>query len=107
MSALDILRLMIGLPLVLLLPGWVWSLAFFPRSRPWSSEAGEGLDVVERGAIALALSIAMVSLGALAWNGALGLPLGTWGSLALVFCITAAGAGLVWWRRRAGPKDLA
>lgn len=101
MSALDALQLLVGVPAVLLLPGWAWSLAVFPRSRPLGAERSDGrLDLVERLAVSLALSIALVSLAALLWNGALGLPLGFGGSAALVALLTAAGVLLGGWRRR-------
>jgi uncharacterized membrane protein len=100
MTAFDVLRLLVGVPLVLLVPGWLWSLAAFPRSRPLGADRVERaeLDPIERTAVSLALSVAVVSLGALLWNGAFGLPLGTWGSLALV--ATLAGIGLAAWRWR-------
>lgn len=102
MSALELLRLLVGVPLVLLVPGWAWSLAAFP-AQDWLGRrpavAGRwSPDLVERLAVAIALSIAAASLGALAWNGLLRLPLGTWGSLALVAVL--AGGGLAAWRLR-------
>lgn len=100
MSALEILRLLIGLPLVLLVPGWLWSLAAFPRTRRLAEDRTEpgALDWIERIALALALSIALASLGAIAWSGLLGWPLGTWGALALVLLISASGAAVWRWR---------
>lgn len=106
MTILEILRLAVGLPLVLLLPGWMWSLAAFPGSRPLRAErteAGE-LDVVERAFIAFALSIAAVMMAALAWSAGLGLPLGFWGSVAVVAVAAGSGAGAWRWRlSRARP----
>lgn len=103
MSALEIVRLLVGVPLVLLVPGWAWSLAAFP-ARDWLGRrplgAGWAPDGAERLAVAVALSIATASLGALAWNGLLRLPLGTWGSLALVAALT--GTGVAAWRVRVG-----
>jgi uncharacterized membrane protein len=111
LSAWEILRLLIGLPLVLLVPGWLWSLAAFPRSRPLGEDRVEpgALDWIERTALALALSIALASLGAFAWSGFLGWPLGTWGSLALVLLLSASGTGAWRWRvtRNQRPADAA
>lgn len=104
MSVLELLRLLIGIPLVLLVPGWAWGLAAFPTRDLWGRlvaagpEGGRAIDTAERLALAVALSIAAVSLGALAWNGLLRLPLGTWGGLALVAVLT--GGGLAAWRLR-------
>jgi uncharacterized membrane protein len=96
------LRLLVGLPLVLFLPGWAWSFAAFPLRRAMGAERTEPgqLDLLERGAVSLALSIALVSLGALLWNGALRLPLGTLGSLALVAVLAGSGWAAYRWRSR-------
>ena len=109
MNPLDVLQLVVGLPLVLVAPGLAWSFAAFPRHRPLGSPRTDAasLDALERGAFALAASLALVSLGALAWTGALGLPLGFWGSLGLVLVLTGAGAGLWVWRRRRAQQPPA
>lgn len=99
MSPLDLLQLVVGVPAVLVLPGYVWSLAAFPAHRRMGAEpAGRALDAVERATLSLLLSLALVSLGALLWNGLLGLPLGFLGSSALVGVLS--GAGLAVWRVR-------
>jgi uncharacterized membrane protein len=101
-----------GTLLVLLGPGWAWSLALFPRSRPLRAPRTRSseLDVVERAAVALVLSLALVPFGALVWNGMLRLPLSTpW---AVAYLLALSGAGLLVWRRwpgalgaRADPAD--
>ncbi|MEA3135908.1 MAG: hypothetical protein QOC71_189, partial [Thermoplasmata archaeon] len=77
MNVLEALRLLVGLPAVLLLPGWAWSLAFWPawgpRARPARALEAAGPDVarqglLERAVVSLALSIALVPLAALAWS---------------------------------------
>ena len=109
MNLLEALRLLVGIPLVLLVPGWVWSLAFFPwqgRSHAGTDpgndgrQAPSGIALLERVVVALALSIALVPLAALAWSAGLGLPLGTGGSLAVIGLVTGAGALTGWLRRR-------
>lgn len=102
MSALDVIQLVFGIPAVLLMPGWMWSLALFPRTRPLGAEGPRdgALDLVERLAVALASSIALVSLAALLWNGVAGLPLGTGGSVALVTTLAITGGGVWQWRVR-------
>ncbi|MHB1261137.1 MAG: DUF1616 domain-containing protein [Thermoplasmatota archaeon] len=111
MSFLEIVRLAVGLPAVLLLPGWLWSLAAFPRSRALgSTRTGPGeLDVVERAVVAFGLSVAAISLAALAWSAGLGLPLGDVGSVALLAVVCGAGAGAWRWRlareAKAAPDD--
>jgi len=100
MSAVDAARLLLGLPAVLVLPGWMWSLAAFPRTRPLSAARTQPLelDLLERLAASFALSVASVSLGALGWSAGLGLPLAGWGSVALVVFVSGAGA-VAWWLR--------
>ena len=103
MSPLDLLRLLVGVPLVLLVPGWAWSLAAFPTLDLWgraAAGAAKAIDAAERLALAVALSVAAVSLGALAWSGLLRLPLGAWGGLALVAVLTGSGLGAWRWRLR-------
>lgn len=90
MSVLEVLRLLVGVPAVLLLPGWAWSYALL---RP--------MDVLDRLAVAFGLSLALVPVAAIAWSRWLGLPLSTWGGVAIVAVLTACGAGLAWSRRRA------
>jgi uncharacterized membrane protein len=63
------------------------------------------LDAIERCVVAFALSVALVPLAAIAWSRGLGLPLGTWGSLAVVAIVLGTGIGAWRWRlaRRARP----
>ena len=99
-NLLDVVRLAVGIPAVLLLPGWLWSLAAFPRSRALgSTRTGPGeLDVVERAVVAFGLSVAAISLAALAWSAGLGLPLGEVGATALLATVCGAGVGAWRWR---------
>ncbi|HUR64112.1 MAG: hypothetical protein QOG31_1678 [Thermoplasmata archaeon] len=82
--------------LVLFGPGWAWSLALFPRTRPLGAPRTRRteLDLVERAAVALVLSLVLVPLGALAWNGLLRIPLSTPFAVLYVIALTAAGWGV-------------
>lgn len=105
MSLLGAAWMAVGTALVLLGPGWAWSLALFPRSRPLRAPRTRPseLDVVERAALALVLSLVLVPLGAIAWNGLLGLPLSTpW---AVAYVLALAGGGLA--VARFAPSALA
>jgi uncharacterized membrane protein len=91
MSLLEVVRLVAGVALVLLGPGLAWSFALMPGRRR--------MDAVERGVTAFALSLALVPLGALAWNGLFGLPLDTVGATCLVLALMVVGGAVAWVRR--------
>jgi uncharacterized membrane protein len=88
--------MVVGGALVLLGPGWAWSLAVFPHGRSLRAprtRPGE-LDAVERAAVALVLSLVLVPLGALLWNGVLRIPLSTPWAVAYLLALTAGGLGV-------------
>lgn len=104
MSALAAAWAVVGTALVLLGPGWAWSLAVFPRSRGLREPrtAPRELDPVERAAVALVLSLALVPFGAIVWNGVLRIPLSTpW---AVLYLVVLTGGGLA--VRRWAPSVL-
>ena len=92
----NVLRIVLGLPLVLFFPGYVLILALFPKR--------EGLTGIERIALSFGLSIAVVPLIGLILNYT------PWGirlypvllSL-VVFIMTMSGVG--WYRRRSLTED--
>lgn len=91
-----LIRFIIGLPLVIILPGYALVAAF----------AGETLGAAERLVLIIGLSIATVALGGLALN------LTTWGlqpgSWAIVLAaVTLIGCGLALYRRVNGHSTLA
>jgi len=96
MNALAAAWMVVGTALVLLVPGWTWSLAIFPGHRPLRAvrTGRHHLDVIERVALALVLSLVLVPFTAIVWNGLLRLPLGTFGSAAMLLVLT--GGGLAW-----------
>lgn len=96
MSVLGIAWMAVGTVLVLLGPGWAWSYAIFPHSRPLQAARTRAreLDAVERAAVALALSLALVPLGAILWSNLLRLPLSTPGAIAYLVLLSAAGLAL-------------
>ena len=53
MDAIDIIRAIIGIVLVMFLPGYVWSYVFFRKNE---------IDTIERIAISFGLSISLVPL---------------------------------------------
>jgi len=96
--ALAPIRIVFGLPFVLLLPGYVLLAALYPRK-------GD-LDSVERAALSFGLSIAIVPLIGLALNYS------PWGVrlnpiLAFVSLFIVMGAGAAVYRRRAVPPEEA
>jgi len=96
--ALAPVRIVFGLPFVLLLPGYVLVAALYPRK-------GD-LDSIERAALSFGLSIAIVPLIGLALNYS------PWGIrlnpiLAFVSLFIVMGAGAAVYRRRALPPEEA
>ncbi len=90
----DVLRLLLGLPFVLFLPGYAVQAAFLPR--------GGGLDGVERVALSFGLSLALVPLIGLALHfSPWGLHLGP--IVAALAFVTLAMAGVAYLRRRHSP----
>ncbi|MCA1810538.1 MAG: DUF1616 domain-containing protein [Halobacteriales archaeon] len=115
MNALAAAWMAVGTLLVLLGPGWAWSLALFPRSRPLrvAQTGPDELDAVERAGLALVLSLVLVPLGAIAWSGLLRLPLSTLGATLYLVVLTGLGLAVHRWAPRllapgadAGPDDL-
>ena len=92
MTALEVLRLLVGVPIVLVLPGWAWSYALLRQDR--------ATDGLARSVVAVGLSLAIVPFGAIVWSRVLGWPLDVLGACLLVALLTLCGAGLAWWQRR-------
>lgn len=92
----NVLRIVLGLPLVLFFPGYVLILALFPKR--------EGLTGIERIALSFGLSIAVVPLIGLILNYT------PWGIrlypvlLSLVVFIMTM-SGVAWYRRRSLTED--
>ena len=96
--SLEPIRIVLGLPFVLLLPGYVLVAALYPRK--------EDLDSVERAALSFGLSIAIVPLIGLALNYS------PWGIrlnpiLAFVSLFIVMGASVAMYRRQALPAEEA
>jgi uncharacterized membrane protein len=92
------IRIVLGLPFVLLLPGYVLVASLYPRK--------EDLDPIERAALSFGLSIAIVPLIGLALNYS------PWGIrlnpiLAFVSLFIVMGAGTAMYRRQALPPEEA
>jgi uncharacterized membrane protein/LysM repeat protein len=92
------IRIVLGLPFVLLLPGYVLVAALYPRK--------EDLDPIERAALSIGLSIAIVPLIGLALNYS------PWGIrlnpiLAFMSLFIVMGAGAAMYRRQALPPEEA
>ncbi|MEA3202907.1 MAG: hypothetical protein QOI63_573 [Thermoplasmata archaeon] len=96
MSLLGDAWMVLGSILVLFGPGWAWSLAVFPRGRGLRAKrtGARELDALERAAVSLVLSLVLVPLGALVWNGLLRLPLSPPWAVAYLLALTAGGLGV-------------
>jgi len=91
-------RIVLGLPFVLFFPGYTFVAALFPRK--------DDLDAIERVALSLGLSIAVVPLIGLALNySPWGIRINPILAFVTLFIVLAAGAALI--RRRMLPVDEA
>ena len=86
-----IIQAIIGLPLVLFIPGYALSYAFFPKKKD--------MDLVERIALGFGLSIATIPLSVFFLNQFLKIPITVYSSLAITVAITLVGV-IVWIKRK-------
>lgn len=75
-----ILRAVLGVALVFFLPGFAWTLLFF---------SGRQINIIERVALSVGLSIALVTLSILALNLVLGVRVNGLNSALIILMITA------------------
>ena len=77
LASLPVLRAVLGFIIVFLLPGFAWTLVFFKQ-----------INVIERVALSLGLSIAMVTLSIIVLNKLLGIKINGLNSLLIIFVVT-------------------
>jgi len=87
---LSILQAIIGLPLVLFIPGYALSYAFFPKKKD--------LDSMERIALSFGLSFALIPLAVFFLNKFLKIPITVYSSFSIVLAITLI--GVILWKKR-------
>ncbi|MEA1924232.1 MAG: DUF1616 domain-containing protein [Candidatus Altiarchaeota archaeon] len=88
---IEVLRAVTGFILVLFLPGYAFSYALFP---------GKEIDLLERIALSIGLSISLVVLSILALNTLLGVAINLINSLLVILTITLASALTGYHRRK-------
>ena len=88
---LSIIQAIIGLPLVLFIPGYVLSYAFFPKKKD--------LDFMERMALGFGLSFALIPLVVFFMNKFLKIPITIYSSFSIIVAITIIGV-IVWKKRK-------
>ncbi len=86
-----IIQAIIGLPLVLFIPGYVLSYAFFPKKKD--------LDLMERIALSFGLSFALIPLAVFFLNKFLKVPITVYSSFSIIVAITLIGF-IVWKKRK-------
>ena len=79
LERLPILRAILGVTLVFFLPGFAWTLVFF---------RGRQINVIERIALSLGLSIAVVTLSILVLNVLFGVRITGFNSVMIILTIT-------------------
>lgn len=97
MDELPLIRAVAGSILVFLVPGFAWTLVFFG----WRQ-----INIIERLAISLGLSIAVVALSIIALNLTVGVRINGFNSVLIIMVVTAVPLAFFlvrwWWRRRGG-----
>ena len=88
---LSIIQAIIGLPLVLFIPGYALSYAFFPKKK--------GLDLMERIALSFGLSFALIPLAVFFMNKFLKIPITVYSSFSIIVAIILIGV-IVWKKRK-------
>ncbi len=77
LARLPVLRAVLGSIIVFFLPGFAWTLVFFKQ-----------INVIERIALSLGLSIAVVTLSIIVLNKLLGIKITGFNSLLIIFVVT-------------------
>ena len=94
------LRALIGFVLFFLLPGFAWTLVFFDRKK---------INYIERTALSLGLSIALITLSVIALNVVFDLRINGSNALVTILVITAIPLGIYlvrkYWIRRQETSD--
>jgi uncharacterized membrane protein len=94
---ISIIRAILGFVVVLFVPGYAATWAFFPK--------GNEIDGLERLALSIGLSISLVVLTIYAMNAVFGVPINTLTSLLAIFTITFAGSAVGYVRMRRLAKQ--
>lgn len=98
---LGALRLVAGILFVLWVPGLAWTFLFFPTIRSMSDgREAPGIDWIERGAIAVAISIAIVPVTIFFLGVLLKVPLTTLSATLIVLLLSAIPLAIVYIKRR-------
>ena len=87
---LSVIQAIIGLPLVLFIPGYAISYAFFPKKKD--------LDLMERIALSFGLSFALIPLAVFFLNKFLKIPITVYSSFSIIVALTLI--GVILWKKR-------
>lgn len=85
-----IIQAIIGLPLVLFIPGYALSYAFYPKKKD--------LDLMERIALSFGLSFALIPLAVFFLNKFLNIPITIYSSFSIILAISLI--GFIIWKKR-------
>ena len=96
LNVIDLARITIGIPLVYLIPGLAWSFVLFPPGR---------LDSLERGGIAVFLSIVGINIVMFAAHFLIGLPISLVNFALVAVSLTAMPLGFLIVQRRRARLD--
>ena len=98
MTPIEILRAVVGFVLVLFVPGYAATWALFPDDKE--------IDLIERIALAIGLSIALVVLLIYALNVAVGVKINMLNSLLVITVITLVCSGIYFMRAKEGQTKV-
>ena len=90
LDSLPAIRIILGLILVFFLPGFAWTLIFF---------SGRQINIIERLALSLGLSIAVVTLSILAMNKLIGVRITGFNSVLIILAITIIPVAIYYLKR--------
>jgi len=94
LQSLSLLRAIVGFILVFLLPGFAWSLVFFP-----------GVNILERVALSFGLSIAIVTLSIIVLNVLLGMRITVVNSMLTIVVIVIIPLAIYYLKRLLGNRS--
>jgi Predicted membrane protein len=89
---IDVMKIILGVIVILVLPGYIWSYVFFKR---------EELDVLERVAVSIGLSIAIVPLLIFLLNQVFGMKITFTNSLLTLLFFCLSGFALIFLKNKA------
>ena len=97
-SALDILAMIVGAIITLFIPGFIWSYVFFSQTRRVTDENDKEIDILERIAISVGLSLVLVPLTLFILNYIIDIRIDLVSTLGVLLVVVVTGLFMIQWR---------